>query len=65
MEQEVPRDQGAAFVQVWAARVSLCCRLGLCCCAQAEVLGVHWHAAPGVVEEGQRSCASCLYCWWY
>lgn len=33
VEQEVPLDQGEASVQVWAARVSLCCRLGLCCCA--------------------------------
>lgn len=62
VEPEGPLDPGEASVQGWAARVSLCYRSGLCCCAQAKVWGVHWPGAPAAA--GQKSCASCRYCWW-
>lgn len=64
-EPEAPRDWGEASVRGWAARVSLCCRPSLCCCAQAEVWGARWPGAPAVAAAaGQRSCASCQCCWW-
>lgn len=63
-EPEAPRGWGEASVRGWAARVSLCCRPGLCCCAQAEVWGARWPGAPVEVAAGPRSCASCQYCWW-
>lgn len=66
VEQDVLLDRGAASVQVSEAMVSPCCRLGLCCCAEAEEWGACWqHAALGAVGEEQRSCASCRYRWWY
>lgn len=65
VEPEAPRDWGEASVQGWAARASLCCRPGLCCCAQAEVWGVRGLCALVVGGVGQRSCASCRYCWWH
>lgn len=61
MEQDVLLDLGAASVQVLEARVSPCCRPELCCCAQAEEWGAHWHGALEVVGEEQMSYVSCLY----
>lgn len=62
--QDVLLDRGAASVLVLEAMVSPCCRLGLCCCAEAEQQGARWHAALEAVGEEQRSCASCRYRWW-